>query len=185
MCRLCYSHQNVPESAKIVNCYDRSMDSYLQPRDASDEPTDNYDHSMSPLDVYYTSTASVSKGAYRGLPVAVHVSRQPPSGSPELTLRVSSIVILDLIGDFFLTCDQKFCKEAVIWRHLRHPNVVPLVGVTISPDRCSLVSDWTDNGTILRFIRKNPDANRIDLVGWHVILVSQRLTCHLPSLSMS
>ena len=69
---------------------------------------------------------------------------------------------------------QEFCKEAVIWRHLQHPNILPLIGVTITPEHYSLVSDWMDNGTINEFIEMNPDANRIDLVGPHGILVSQR-----------
>ncbi|KAF9780907.1 kinase-like domain-containing protein, partial [Thelephora terrestris] len=59
---------------------------------------------------------------------------------------------------------QDFCKEAVIWRHLHHPNIVPLIGVIISPGQCLLVSDWVDNGTINQFIKMNPDANRIDLL---------------------
>ncbi|KAF9789150.1 hypothetical protein BJ322DRAFT_1176897 [Thelephora terrestris] len=57
-----------------------------------------------------------------------------------------------------------FCKEAVIWRHLHHPNIVPLIGVAISPGQCLLVSDWVDDGTIDQFIKMNPDVNRIDLL---------------------
>ncbi|KAF9647923.1 kinase-like protein, partial [Thelephora ganbajun] len=60
--------------------------------------------------------------------------------------------------------NQKFCKEAVIWRHLRHPNILPLVGVTIGQGRCSMVSDWMENETINQFTRRNKDANRIDLL---------------------
>ena len=65
---------------------------------------------------------------------------------------------------------QTFCKEAVIWRHLRHPNILPLVGVTLGQGRCSMVSDWMENGTINQFIESDRDANRINLVGYLIIL---------------
>ena len=66
----------------------------------------------------------------------------------------------------YLTCDpQRFCKEAVIWRHLRHPNILPLIGVAVGHERCLMVSNWMENGTINKFIEKNRDANRMNLVG--------------------
>jgi len=52
----------------------------------------------------------------------------------------------------------------VIWRHLRHPNILPLVGVTLGQGRCSMVSNWMENGTINQFVKDNQDANRIDLL---------------------
>ena len=39
-----------------------------------------------------------------------------------------------------------------------------------------MVSSWMDNGTINAFTEMNLDANRVDLVGSHAILVSQRFT---------
>ncbi|KAF9780901.1 kinase-like domain-containing protein, partial [Thelephora terrestris] len=57
-----------------------------------------------------------------------------------------------------------FCKEAVIWRHLHHPNIVPLIGVAISPGQCLLVSDWVDNGTIDQFIKMNPNVKCTNLL---------------------
>ncbi|KAF9785442.1 kinase-like domain-containing protein [Thelephora terrestris] len=122
LCKLCYRHQNVPESAKTVDCYDESMT----------------------VPVWSGENAKVFKGSYRGRPVAVKVV-QLYADNREMTLR-------------------RFCKEAVIWRHLRHSNILPLVGVAIGPGRCSLVSNWMDNGTINAFIERNPDANRVDLL---------------------
>ena len=71
---------------------------------------------------------------------------------------------------------QEFCKEAVIWRYLQHPNILPLIGVATGSEWYSLVSDWMDHGTINTFTEMNPDVNRVDLVGSHAILVSQRST---------
>ena len=49
-----------------------------------------------------------------------------------------------------------------MWKRLRHPNVVPFIGVTQDP--MQFVSEWMPNGTLVDYIRKNPGANRIGLV---------------------
>ena len=117
-------------------------------------------------------TAAVFKGTYQARTVAVKVSRSTISNR-EVRDRVSRTWPFSW---FFLTAAQEFCKEAVIWRHLQHPNILPLIGVVIGPERYSLISDWMDNGTINTFTEMNPDVNRVGLVGSHAILVSQRST---------
>ena len=77
LCRLCYQHDDVPESAKIPDCYEPRMSSK-----------------------YFRATMRVYKGTYQSRPVAVHVPM------PYLTKRdgwrkVGSIVIFDPTGDFF------------------------------------------------------------------------------------
>jgi serine/threonine protein kinase len=57
---------------------------------------------------------------------------------------------------------QSFFKEAVVWKRLRHPNVVPFLGVTSEP--LQFVSEWMPNGTLTNYVTKNPGAKRIDLV---------------------
>jgi len=104
---------------------------------------DYHNESMT-LPVYSGWTAMVSKGTYRGHTVAVKVL-QPNFSDCE-------------------TWGRDFCKEAVIWRHLQHPNILPLIGVMITPEQYSLISDWMDDGTINAFTEMNPDANRIDLL---------------------
>ena len=48
-----------------------------------------------------------------------------------------------------------------MWKHLRHPNVVPLLGVTTTP--AQLVSMWMPRGDLLDNV-KRPDANPLSLV---------------------
>lgn len=60
-----------------------------------------------------------------------------------------------------------FCKEVVVWRTLQHPNVLPLIGVTMSETQFSMTSDWMVNGNINKFVKTHPDANRLELVGIH------------------
>ena len=51
------------------------------------------------------------------------------------------------------------------WKTLRHPNVLPLKGVTMSETQFAMVSEWMVNGNINDFVKANPDANRFELVG--------------------
>ena len=60
---------------------------------------------------------------------------------------------------------QGFCKEVVAWSVLRHPNVLPLLGATMSNTRFEMVSEWMANGNINEFVEAHPDADRSGLVG--------------------
>ncbi|KZT07890.1 kinase-like protein [Laetiporus sulphureus 93-53] len=53
-------------------------------------------------------------------------------------------------------------KEAIQWRHLHHPNVVPFLGVCDMPPplRLCIVSHWMENGNIMDFLRQNLSADR-------------------------
>ena len=53
------------------------------------------------------------------------------------------------------------------WNSLRHPNVLPLLGVTMSYKHFAMVSEWMTNGNVNEFIKANRDANRFELVGFH------------------
>ena len=59
---------------------------------------------------------------------------------------------------------QRFCREAIAWKHLRHPNVLPLLGVTLVEQRFAMVSEWMEDGNINDFIQKNPNVDRTELV---------------------
>ena len=52
-----------------------------------------------------------------------------------------------------------------MWKFLQHPNVLPLVGVMMSEARFAMVSRWMENGNINEFIKANPEADRLELVG--------------------
>ena len=72
------------------------------------------------------------------------------------------------IGDLMiLVIAQTFCKEVVTWKALCHPNVLPLLGVTMGTKVFAMVSEWMVNGNIIEFIEAHRDANRFELVGLH------------------
>lgn len=45
---------------------------------------------------------------------------------------------------------QKFCREALTWRPLEHPNVLPFVGVDANsfPGYLCMISPWMEHGTL-------------------------------------
>ncbi|KAF9789363.1 kinase-like protein [Thelephora terrestris] len=57
---------------------------------------------------------------------------------------------------------RALCKEAVMWKHLEHNNIVPFLGITMEPFQ--LVSEWMSGGNLSEHIREHPDANRLGLV---------------------
>ena len=57
---------------------------------------------------------------------------------------------------------QMLCQEAVLWKRLKHPNILSLLGVTIHPPR--LISDWISGEDLPSYIETNPGADRVGLV---------------------
>jgi len=57
---------------------------------------------------------------------------------------------------------KSFSSEAVVWSHLRHPNVLPFYGVFQEGDtKLCLVSPYLENGNIRSYIQQNSkDVNR-------------------------
>jgi len=60
-----------------------------------------------------------------------------------------------------------FCKEVVTWKSLSHPNVLPLMGVTMGGKLFAMVSEWMVNGNIIEFVKAHRDVNRFELVGFY------------------
>ena len=59
---------------------------------------------------------------------------------------------------------------------LRHPNILPLLGVTMSENRFVMVSEWMAKGNINDFVKADPDTDRFGLVcfSFEVLI----FTCH-------
>jgi len=52
-----------------------------------------------------------------------------------------------------------------MWRALRHPNVLPMLGVTATEPPFAMISEWMTNGDINEFVKTHPEADRLKLVG--------------------
>ncbi|KAJ7797892.1 kinase-like domain-containing protein [Mycena olivaceomarginata] len=57
---------------------------------------------------------------------------------------------------------RKFCREALVWQRLRHPYIVPLIGIDTEsfPSSLSMVSPWMKHGTIIKYLSGIPDSAR-------------------------
>ena len=62
---------------------------------------------------------------------------------------------------------KRFCEEVIMWRNLRHPNVLRLVGATLGNNHLAMVSEWMHNGNINEFIKAHPKASQLKLVGFY------------------
>ena len=52
-----------------------------------------------------------------------------------------------------------------MWKSPRHPNVLPLMGVTMTETHFAMVSECMVNGNIKEFMKAHPDEDRFGLVG--------------------
>ncbi|KAF9647776.1 kinase-like protein [Thelephora ganbajun] len=102
-----------------------------------------YDRMNPPL--YHGGYAEVWKGEHQGREVAVKV------------LKVYLTSDLDKIT-------RRFCKEVMTWKALCHPNVLPLLGVTMGNKQFTMVSEWMANGNINEFVKARRDVNRFELL---------------------
>ena len=50
-----------------------------------------------------------------------------------------------------------------MWKRLKHPNILPLLGVTLDP--LQLISHWMPGGILPEYLKKNSDVDRLRLVG--------------------
>ncbi|KAJ7113408.1 kinase-like domain-containing protein, partial [Mycena epipterygia] len=55
---------------------------------------------------------------------------------------------------------KEFGREAVVWRQLSHPNLLPFCGVYYLDKRLCLISPWMENGNIQKFLNK--ESHKID-----------------------
>ena len=63
-----------------------------------------------------------------------------------------------------------------MWKRLKHPNIVPLLGITLTPFQ--LISNWMSGEDLPEYTKKHPDADRLKLVGVPPVSFIPRL---LPS----
>ncbi|KAF9783954.1 kinase-like domain-containing protein [Thelephora terrestris] len=61
---------------------------------------------------------------------------------------------------------KRLCREVVVWKHLSHPNILPLLGVSFpaNPHRFRVLTEWMPNGNIMQYAKSNRTANRLQLL---------------------
>ncbi|KAF8216023.1 hypothetical protein K438DRAFT_621510 [Mycena galopus ATCC 62051] len=61
---------------------------------------------------------------------------------------------------------KEFGREALIWRQLCHPNLLPFFGLYYIDGRLCLISPWMENGNVMEYLRRNPTpaTDRLSLI---------------------
>jgi len=139
LCKTCSRHRMIPKSMHIPDCLEDSVEAECG------------------------GFADVSQGTYEGRRVAIKVVRAYITSDLDL-IRSVSISSTYAIISTWINGLQRFCREGVAWKHLRHPNILPLLGVTLNEYRFALVSDWMEHGNINEFIERDDHVNRTELV---------------------
>jgi hypothetical protein len=113
--------------------------------------------------------ADVFLGMYNNCPVALKRLRifgSTVTKSPGNLTKVN-VAVIDFPQDSY-TAKKKFAREALLWRQLRHKNILPLLGIDAdvhAPYMC-MVSKMMDDGDLLCYVRRKgvPNADIIRLV---------------------
>jgi len=104
----------------------------------------------------------VSDGEYLGNRVAIKRLKMN-EGDSDRIFKVSLVSPVRCLCSAFA---QRLCQEIICWKHLSHPNILPLLGVSVSahPQCFRIFTEWMSNGNVMRYARSNPEANRLQLV---------------------
>lgn len=102
--------------------------------------------------------ADIFRAKYDGKDVALKRLRvsQSPNEKDFFTVRRYSPPLI--LYRESLTTFQAFCREALVWNQLRHPNISPFLGIDNEsfPSRVCLVSPWVKNGNIYHYYVREP-----------------------------
>ncbi|KAK7037712.1 hypothetical protein VNI00_010938 [Paramarasmius palmivorus] len=82
---------------------------------------------------------------------------------------------------------KNYLREAMIWRQLAHPNILPCLGVHYPDkgrDRLSLVSPWMEYGNLVSFLNSHPreSVNHLQLMS---ILITPSLRACITSFGLA
>ncbi|KAF8183723.1 kinase-like domain-containing protein [Mycena galopus ATCC 62051] len=55
----------------------------------------------------------------------------------------------------------KFCREALLWKELHHPHILPFLGIDRDsfPSSFCMVSPWMEHGTVMHYLKTHGHAN--------------------------
>jgi len=123
-----------------------------------------YDQSEDPL--YRGGFADVWEGEYQGHQVAVKVPRVYSASDFDKTTKVFHHQKSAESTSELTAIVQMFCREVMMWKSLHHPNVLPLLGVTVNDGHFAMVSEWMTNGNVNEFVEAHRNVNRFEPVGF-------------------
>ncbi|KAJ6518641.1 kinase-like domain-containing protein, partial [Mycena sanguinolenta] len=66
-----------------------------------------------------------------------------------------------LRGEELRRIHLKFCREALVWKDLCHPHIIPFLGIDRDsfPSTLCMVSPWMEHGTVMNYLQRQGHAN--------------------------
>ncbi|KAL0057918.1 Rho guanine nucleotide exchange factor [Marasmius tenuissimus] len=111
----------------------------------------------------YGGYADIWTGKIGGMKVAVKVVHGlRESLKHERAIKVRFEVYVQSLSGLIHNLTKAIMREAIIWRNLNHPNIVPSTGMYwFNKDQreICLVSPWVDNETLPEFLKTHPEVD--------------------------
>ncbi|KAK1225235.1 hypothetical protein PQX77_011836 [Marasmius sp. AFHP31] len=117
---------------------------------------------LSEAPVEYGGFADIWTGSIGDVRVAVKVVRHrlnSPKHDQMIKVRLKTPAYITLSEPGTDHDLKAFTREALIWRNLNHPNILPFTGMysfNEAQGQLCLVSPWMENGNLLQFLSDNP-----------------------------
>ena len=119
--------------------------------------------------------SDVYEATLNGHLVAIKTLKVSTTTDSKKAHRVSGLASKTLESSLMLLDPKLLVKEVVGWKWLQHENILPFIGVTLTPQLFSIVSERMENGNVTDFIKAHPDHNRVHLVSGGVRLSSYNI----------
>jgi serine/threonine protein kinase len=71
---------------------------------------------------------------------------------------------------------QVWRKEAIVWQLLRHPHIVPFLGILRQESSLQLVSTWMAHGQLTQYIKAHPEESPLRFVRSFTVYHDRTLT---------
>ena len=113
----------------------------------------------------------IYKGRSRNQAICLKIIKVNRKTPIKPLLKVS---LFDAFNNRKCLTSQAFFKEALLWGHLSHPNILPFYGIYHLKDRrgrISFISPWMENGNVTEYLKRHPFVNRLLLVRPQFFLV--------------
>lgn len=121
----------------------------------------------------FCGSADVWKGGFASTQVAIKCYRCSSSSSFTEVKEVSTQFIF---GAPYERSIQLLEKRVPEWKGLAHPNILPLLGVILTPFELSVAYDRGTNGNVNQYLVSHPRAPRVSLVPTTAIMATSNLT---------
>ncbi|KAJ7700552.1 kinase-like domain-containing protein, partial [Mycena metata] len=107
--------------------------------------------------------SDIYKAVYRSQEVALKKLRLFVDDTPEKRTKIKEVCMVyrsSIISDLDR---QRFYEEALLWKNLKHPNILPFIGLHSEasdlnkPLSMVMVCRWMPNGTIIKYLKDFPE----------------------------